>query len=319
MVPYYILYCYLCNINTSIIKQTEMDNIKKSSISKSRSYTACLSEAHRMLFDNFRVIFSRTWVYAAAVAVMWAVFASLVTHALLYGLNTGISIAADAALLLTVAASVVFFARVMHLVNGRPMKWNIARSAALAACFIGLIVVVAAVCTAIFYGYVVNSQPVYPVDLRPLATVTTVSSVVFVLIMLPYVYASIKYLTEPESKLGDILTKAYVTGLRHWGFIFTAMLLAVLCVLVVSLFVSIPMHIVTTANAYSVFGVNFIGDPTGLPSYFPFIECSVFVLTFFIWAYLDIFIIFVSYFLYGSIATKEKEKRAFLKNEKQTA
>ena len=37
-----------------------MGNLKQASISKSRSYTACLSEAHRMLFDNIRSIFSRT-------------------------------------------------------------------------------------------------------------------------------------------------------------------------------------------------------------------------------------------------------------------
>ena len=43
-----------------------MENLKQSAISKSRSYTACLSEAHRMLFDNIKLIFSRSWMYCAA-------------------------------------------------------------------------------------------------------------------------------------------------------------------------------------------------------------------------------------------------------------
>lgn len=296
-----------------------MDNIKKSSISKSRSYTACLSEAHRMLFDNFRVIFSRTWIYAAAMAIIWAASFSLVNRTLLYGTNLGLTITSCAILLLTLAASVIFYARVIHLVNGRPMKWNIARCSALATFFIALTIVASTVCTTIVYAYFANRQPAYSIDLRPVIMATTVASVAFSLLMLPYTYASMKYLIEPESKFGNIITKSYITGLRHWGLIFTAMLLAILCVLVVSLFVSIPMYIVTTADAYSVFGVNVIGDPTGLPSYFHVIEYFVFAFTFFIWSYMNIFVIFVSYFLYGSIETREKEKKAFLKHEKQTA
>ena len=58
----------------------------------------------------------------------------------------------------------------------------------------------------------------------------------------------------------------------------------------------------------SVYGVNTLGDPIGLPSYFVIIQSVVFVLTFFIWSYINIFTIFVSYFLYGSIKTREKEK-----------
>lgn len=296
-----------------------MDNIKKSSISKSRSYTACLSEAHRMLFDNFRVIFSRTWIYAAAMAIIWAASFSLVNRTLLYGTNLGLTITSCAILLLTLAASVIFYARVIHLVNGRPMKWNIARCSALATFFIALTIVASTVCTTIVYAYFANRQPAYSIDLRPVIMATTVASVAFSLLMLPYTYASMKYLIEPESKFDNIITKSYITGLRHWGLIFTAMLLAILCVLVVSLFVSIPMYIVTTADAYSVFGVNVIGDPTGLPSYFHVIEYFVFAFTFFIWSYMNIFVIFVSYFLYGSIETREKEKKAFLKHEKQTA
>ena len=58
----------------------------------------------------------------------------------------------------------------------------------------------------------------------------------------------------------------------------------------------------------SVYGVNTLGDPIGLPSYFVIIQSVVFVLTFFIWSYINIFTIFVSYFLYGSIKTREIEK-----------
>ena len=71
---------------------------------------------------------------------------------------------------------------------------------------------------------------------------------------------------------------------------------AIIC----AVLVSAPMFIVLAANSLSVYGVNFIGDPTGLPSYFTAIQLVVYALTFFIWAYINIFIIFVCYFLYGS-------------------
>ena len=319
MVSFYILYCYLCIINTLYIKQIGMDNIKKSSISKSRSYTACLSEAHRMLFDNFRVIFSRTWIYFAALAVISAVCFMLYTHTMLYGNSTGQTVAMCGFSLLMLCSVVVYYSRVMFLVNVRPMKWNIIRGFRLAACYYAFCILVWGAQAFITYNYVLIHQPISPEALMPLAIAFNVANIVIGLLMLPYVYAAVKYFIEPESKLRHILTSSYATGLRHWGFMFMAMLPAVLCVLLIALFLSIPMLIVITANSYSVFGVNFIGDPTGLPSYFPVIEGSVFALTFFIWAYLNVFVIFVGYFLYGSIEARKKEKKAFLKQEQLTA
>ena len=118
-----------------------------------------------------------------------------------------------------------------------------------------------------------------------------------------------KYVMEPETKLRRIIFKSYATGLRHWGLVFTALFLAALCVALCALLVSIPLFIVIAADSMSVYGVNVLGDPTGLPSYFTTIQVIVFALTFFIWAYINIFTVFVCYFLYGSIETREKEKR----------
>ena len=286
-----------------------MDNLKQAVINKSRSYTACLSEAHRMLFDNIKVIFIRTWAYSLVLAMVSALYLSLYIHAMLYGGGFGLAVMLCVATLAAIAAGTVFQARVMHLVNGRPMRWNLARCGILTACCIVAGIVLIGVCAAVVFGIVASQQYATLADMQPVFICLGGMSVVVALLMLPFVYTSMKYMMEPECKLRRMAAKTYAVGLRHWGLVFTALFLAELCVIPCSLLVSLPMFIVLAANSYSVYGVNFIGDPTGLPSYFTAIQAAVFTLTFFIWAYVNIFIVFVCYFLYGSIATREKEKK----------
>ena len=293
-----------------------MNNLKQSSISKSRSYISCLSEAHRMLFDNFRLIFGRTWMYFAALALLAALYFSLYTHVLLYGNTTTLSVLISVASLVTLCAEVVYYARIMFLVNGRPMKWNIRRCAVLAGVYVLFWLVVALVYAAVSYGVIQLKQTVNLLELRPMFIAFSCVSMLIGVLLIPYVYSGVKYLVDPESKLKRILLSSYVTGLKHIGLIFIALFLAVLCVVICALFVSIPIIIVLIADAFSVFGVNYFNDPTGLPSYFHIIQYAVFTFTFFIWAYLNVFVVFVCYFLYGSIETREKEKREFIKSEK---
>ncbi len=293
-----------------------MGNLKQASISKSRSYTACLSEAHSMLFDNLHKIFSRTWIYSLVMALVSAVYLSLYVHVMLYGNNNGLTIALCVSSLALLSAEIAYYAKVMNLLNGRPMRWNIARCANIAACYIAFCVVLAFVSAFVVYGTVMAKQPVTLAEIQPLLYTIGGVSVIIMLLLLPFIYVAMKYLMEPESKFVGIIFKAYKTGLRHWGLIFTTLFIATLCASICALLVSIPMLIVLIANALSVYGVNFIGDPTGLPQYFTAIQFVVYALTFFIWAYVNIFIIFVCYFLYGSIATREKEKQELKKKLK---
>jgi len=285
-----------------------MDNIKQAALSKSRSYIACLSEANKMLFNNIRTIFARTWIYCAVLAVVSAIYLSLYLHAMLFGYNTALRIGLVAFSLFMICAGMAYFARIMFLVNGRPMKWNIVRSSKLTLCYICFNAIIGLIFTGIAYATIYHEQPAGTIQLVNIFATFVIASLIIMLLMLPYAYVVMQYMIEPECKLRNIIFKSYVTGLRHWGFIFTALLLTTLCTLVCSLLVSIPLLIIMTANIMSVYGVNTLGDPIGLPSYFVIIQSVVFVLTFFIWSYINIFTIFVSYFLYGSIKTREKEK-----------
>lgn len=285
-----------------------MENIKQAAIGKSRSYTACLSEANKMLFDNIRVIFGRTWIFCTVLAVVASVYVSLYLHAMLYGGNTALNISIGILSLIMLGAEIAYYARVMFLINGRPMKWNLARCANLAMCYIGFYLIVGLLYAGVTYAVVSTQQPADLTRLQPMFMAFGAASLVIAFMMLPYVYVAMKYMMEPESKLRKIIFKSYATGLRHWGLIFIALFLAMLCVAVCATLVSIPMFIVMAANMLSVYGVNFLGDPTGLPSYFTAIQIVVFAMTTFILSYISIFTVFVCYFLYGSIETREKEK-----------
>ena len=307
-------YCYLCAI---LSKNTNMANLKQASISKSRSYTACLSEAHKMLFDNIKLIFSKTWIYSAVLALLTAAYTSLCIHAGLYGDSVAVYVWIGVSCIATLCAEVAYLAKIISLINGRSMKWNVVRCARIMFCYLCFCAFLTLIYTAATYLTIFAKQPVMLAELQPMFLIFGASLLVIALLLLPYVYIFMKYLMEPECKLRRIIFKSYGTGMRYWGLTFIAMLLAVLCTAVCATLVSLPALIVMAANAFSVFGVNFLGDPTGLPSYFGTIQFVVFALSAFICLYINIFTIFVCYFLYGSIETREREKKKFM-NELQT-
>lgn len=293
-----------------------MGNLKQASISKSRSYTACLSEAHRMLFDNIRSIFGKTWIYSLILALVSATYLSLYVHAMLYGNDTWLTVALCVVSALTLCAEIAYYAKAMSILNGQPMKWNVKRCAILAVCYIAFCCTMALIYAAVVYGVMITKQPANLYGMLPTFYILGGVTVIIYLLFLPFIYVGMKYLVETDSRLWRIMFKSYKTGLRHWGLIFTALFLATLCAIICAVLVSAPMFIVLAANSLSVYGVNFIGDPTGLPSYFTAIQFVVYALTFFIWAYINIFIIFVCYFLYGSITTREKEKTEMMEELK---
>lgn len=296
-----------------------MNNLKQAAIDKSRSYISCLSEAHRMLFDNIRQIFSRTWIYITVLSVLSAVCFSLCIHSMLYGISTTLTIAISVITLATLCAAVTYYARVMYLVNGRKMKWNIIRCSKIAVCYIGVCIFLLLIYSAITYGIVLSKGTVTLLELMPVFCIFGGVSLVVVLLMLPFAYVTVKYLMEPDRKLKEIIFKSYAVGIRHWGFIFIALFLATLCTAICAALVSIPTLIIMSANALSVFGVNYLGDPTGLPSYFTALQLTVVALSTFISLYINIFAIFVCYFLYGSIETRVKEKKEYEATKKTIA
>lgn len=291
-----------------------MNDLKQELLNKSRSYTACISASHRMLFDNIRQIFRHTWLYTLLFALSIALVSMFYVKVL-----TGGGYASPSFVWLIIAGvlmaclQIVYVARVFMLVGGRTMKWNVIRCIRLFIVYLCFSVVVSAVQWALVYMTVGGNAVVTPDKLTEVMLVIICSSVLFGCVFLPFIYVFTKYVLEPESKLSKVFFKAYKVGWRYWGFIFITLLLATLCAAVCIFFVSIPMIIISMANTLSVMGVNYLGDPSGLPAYFGILQYVVVAVSSFICLYINMFVIFVCYFMYGSIETREKERKEFLK------
>lgn len=291
-----------------------MNNLKQESLNKSRSYTACISASHKMLFDNIRTIFKHTWLYALLLALSMSMMSMFYIKALIGGGYSSSSfICLVVSLLLVVCFQVGYTSRVLMLLNCQTMMWNVKRYLRLILLYLCVSFAVSAIQWILMY-LVIGGTTSVPSDKMPVTMLLIAcSSLFFACVLLPYVYVFMKYMMEPESKLSKLLFKVYKTGLRYWGFIFITLLLAFLCVAVCMFFVSIPMLVITMANTLSVMGVSYLGDSSGLPSYFDFLQYMIVAVSSFICLYINIFIIFVFYFMYGSIETREKERKDFLK------
>jgi len=292
-----------------------MNILKQVQLNKSRSYTSCISAAVAMFFDNVKAIFLNVWAYALVYALLLSAYSVLCAKSVLYDETpTGI-IAIGCVAVLLLCASVAYSSRVMMMLNNQKMRWNIVRCVRITLFFIALLLVWAAVCWAIalcFSGEMSTKNPdVVSYWLLGVAAF----SLVLACLLLPLHYVVMKYLVEPDSKLRKIIKKSYVVGLRHWGFIFITMLLTMLCVVVCNVLISMPTVIVSVANSVSVMGVQEFGDPTGLPTWFPFLQFGVTALSAFIGMFINILVVFVIYFMYGSIEERVKEKTEYLKTK----
>lgn len=291
-----------------------MNDLKQEFLNKNRSYTACISASHRMLFDNIRVIFKHTWLYtllsALSIALVSMAYIKVLTGG---GYASSSFVCFVVSFVLMICLQIGYVSRVLMLLDKQSMKWNVIRCIRLFILYVCISVVVSVVQWVLLYMVVGGGQTVPSGQMPAAMLVLVCSSLFFACILLPYTYVFIKYVMEPDSRLSKLIFKAYKIGWRYWGLIFITLLLTSLCVAVCVFFVSIPMLIIIMANTSSAMGVNYMGDPSGLPSYFDALQYVVVALSSFICLYIYIFVIFVYYFMYGSIETREKEKKEFLK------
>lgn len=295
-----------------------MNDIKQIELYKSRSYTACLTEAFNTCAHNLKTIVLHTWGYALALAITASLCVSAATKILTNGADTAATACLLSLTLLFIAASIALYGRATTLINGRKTGRNIGRAARItlvALCFYIVITILVGVITAV----IASTQ-----DLAQNATAALAVSIganAFTLILwlltLPYVYVFAKYMMEPDKKLRRLLIASYKTGFRYWGFIFATEFLAWLCMTVCAIVIALPAVIIISAKAMSISGVNAFGDPTGLPAGFEAMQFGWFALASFIWAYISIFSMLVCYLIYGSIETRVKEKAEYLSNQQQ--
>lgn len=295
----------------------------ESELYKTRSLSSCMKSAYDMFVSNIKTIFHRTWLPAVLLAVFSAVsmvlfyniiIQSFVTVPMAGNLSlTHIFILAGFAillLLLSIAASVWFYAIVISLLDGASMKVNLPRVIRLALLIIALTLVISIIVWGIniipYFGS--NQKGSAPEAWEMSAVVSMAIYLCFAIAMIPTLYSSMKYLLEPEQKLFSVFGKPYLRGWRHWGYLFMLCFLAAIIVSIIYIVVNMPANIDALAVATDGAGMM-LGDATGLPGYFMPVAAIVSFLSTFIMIYVGSWFMIILYYAYGNIEAKEKAKQ----------
>lgn len=274
-------------------------------LNKNRSYGGCIKASYKAMADNLKELFRKTWTvaltYAAAGALMGTTAMCFHSTPQLPALSA----------LPFIIATLLLFAKICAIVNGKSMGWNLRRAITSHIVAYIALLAITAVALMVMYGifYALMTQGKHNADLPMIMSLTTLAAVgiATIIIILPLSYAIIKYQFNPELRLRKMFGKAVNTGFRHWGLMFAVTVIIGMITLIIQLILFSPCNILITASVLSAYGQS-VGDPSGLPSYFPALAFVSSLLAYFCMAFLFMWLIFGIYYTYGTIETRENER-----------
>lgn len=283
--------------------------LKQAPVYKNHGYRACISSAFSLFYDNIKNIVSHTWIYALAFSLLISICGILYPSPLcLYSMtleNPYIVIGLAGALLLFFVAQLVFHSSITSLLTCRPVKWNILRNFKVVAsmlAIVGVISVVLIIATFFLVRNLAAPENLYVI----LLTVYVAYILLFFVFILPFAYGMMKYIMEPATKLKQVFTTFYVSGLKHWGLLFVVFMTVSFFIVIAKYAVMLPVLVLSYAAHVSETGVIEYGDVNGLPSYFSYMYFAVCLITSFISLYISTIIIFAALYVYGSVSVRDE-------------
>lgn len=272
---------------------------------KNRSYSGCIKAGYKAITDNAKEILRRTWIVALITALTGG---ALLMTSLCYGQKPVIWMSVLPFFLL---AWLVWLGKTYSLLGGGNLTWNSIRAIKprlLSAVFnlaIALLLLV-------LYNlsiYIIGPDKLISRDTAILYVLGSaiIFTVVVALLNLPFYYCYMRYQFNREATLWKTMTKGYARGIRHFGLLFIIAFIVYIVASLVQIIVFSPCNIIIAANTISNSGVA-MGDPSGLPEYFPVLVFIAGVITMYCMAYVMMWIEFTFYFTYGTIETRENER-----------
>lgn len=288
-------------------------------INKIRSVRSCIRGAYDLFGTNLRTIVRKTWlpalVFSLVTALTVLISPSLADEPVTSraeALHFLGSVALFIGLLvLAIAAFAWIDTAVVSLLNGRSFKFNLPRVARQAVFTIVVVLVLSLITMAAsfipFHLAAGTKQGITPQVLQASGAVTLGLSLLYAIVLIPTAYSTMKYFIEPQQRVMSIIGKPYLRGWRHWGYLFTITLLLAIIGGVLYIIVQMPTLITTVARQQDEAGL-LMGDPTGLPAYFPVLAFIAAMLCSFVWSYVLVWAEMAYYYAYGSIEARIKEK-----------
>ena len=305
---------------------------------KNRSYRGVISAGFGLYFNHFRLFFKASWimalVYAAVFAILGtlcavklpAITAEIMKQTVIQHQQLSMGIAQEylllggAIIILTLLYMVVeafTFATVLNKLKEHqdtdkmtvPRRWLGMSTRLMGRTLKGyvfslMIVLIPVLVIAGLIVLLLKFVSLAPITLEVTSLIATLA---IVLLAFPLIYVGMKYILNKGLGYFSVLSKAYGTGLHHWGHIFTTCLIGGMIISILMSIFLLPAVILTQANVMAQEGyLN--GDPLGMPDYANFLTVVTFFLTGFVLVYLYMPILLVFYYMYGSIESYEKEK-----------
>ena len=283
---------------------------------KQRSMSACLKAAYVLWTSNINRILKVTWLpmlvsaLLAAVATPPLFLADFIDS---LGSNPGALVILNPIVLtfLQLGVAAWFTARIVNLLNGFDKKENLSKSFTFTA-FLFCIVVWEMLLYSIeifFVSSMYSNVPVLSIDKFPLVLGLIRLGMVLLLcaFLVPMSYVFMKYMFTKGVSLRKFLKKYYITGIKHWAFLFGSAFFSLFVLGIITLFISLPGIILTIARTLSAQG-EMMGDPSGLPTYFGILTYVTFAVIYFILFFISIWNVFVMYYTYGTIEKQDEEK-----------
>lgn len=311
-----------------------MENQNDDILMKVRSSRTCIRAGYRLFTGNFKKIFRQTWLAAIFYGLFNGIYTSnlvteypkmmlaMTTGQLSAPTSTGYTVLLLLSTLLLVVATIWLCSHMSALLYQHRKEGIITAPTRLFNIQIDkhtivrvIVWVLVWVVIAIITSAILGSLAYFAIARKSLTLMgfTGLLGLVILLLMIPLAYPAMHYLTTRDTKLFKILGSDYMTGLRHWGTLFTVALVTVIFSSAILTLTTLPAIILSIANIKAQTGL-IMGDPLGMPDYIDKLTLLVFTLAGFIQAYVMLSIFFPAYYTAGSIETQEQER-----NEKKNS
>ena len=271
---------------------------------KNRSYLGCLSASYNYFCNNILKILKKTAAWAALTSVVVAAYCFVGANAVEFFSVSSIWIpiaSAIAILLLAFVSYARMKASLLTILNGGKVVMSF-RKALVANGLSLLVYVLVLVVALLFLQHVTSSMFASKTTEAALYVgLLLLSLLIISLAVAPLLHSVTKYLYEAQAKV-NVVWKAYRQGISHLGYLYCLFIILALLTIVSSVFLAIPALVTVMASNIDSYGVS-IGDPSGLPAIFPWLNGLAIFLQTFVLSYVFIFIDVALCYAYGHVQT----------------
>ena len=305
---------------------------------KNRSYRGVISAGFGLYFSHFRLFFKASWIMALVYAAVFAALEILLSIQL-PALSATImkqevvmktALSPEIAWQYLISLGVVFLLILLYIVVEAltaatvlnklkehqdtntmtvPKRWFSICRRLMGRTLKGYLftILVVLVVLLVLFAILWGLHHFMPAASMTLMVTAGVLCILLGLLYFPMIYVLMKYVMNKGKSYFSLLRPSYAIGLRHWGLIFTTFLIGGMIICVLASVCCLPAIILAQAHWNSQEGfLN--GDPLGMPDYIMTLSACTYFLTGFILVYLCMPLLMITYYMYGSIETYEKEK-----------